>query len=694
MKNFLSSKSKKPHTKKGTLVKSSKKSSKRPKKVVSSRFGLQFLPKLNPVLLGIIVVLAIGLGFWLFKSFAATTTDIPLGSSSTCGARVSTYNFQRMYDKSMPWNVPVCSLKKFTYSDDYVNRFWNFASLPHEQNAYEMGITATDRGNFATTFGFNKATDFSSPVYRVSDPVNGATTRIQVQISGQAQAIPSNLDSDDYNVQIGQGKGYLPDTSIPWNPNWKPSQNTDAEMIILDDTVTPAREYGLWGLWLGNDAIAQCGIFFRDRLCAYSAGVVRDSSGAIADYKTSKALAGGRGMGIQGAPMVITPEEVAQGEIRQALYMEAGSTMVGPACSKAQQAQGDWNNVIGKTCGFAIAPATAHEWAGATDLYRKHDGSAINCPGAARVNYQTGQTLAQEIKLPQMIPSGMRFAITSTDAEIDAWLATKTDYSAAKKKTAKIFAVALRDYGWFVGDTSCDTAFWDMAGVSNPEAAKKWAALGIDSVSSEHLMDGLLKKDKIIAIEPPQNQCADGTSSIFVCADYSDRTKPFVKTIASFYPSIVGPTSAPITSKTPSPTLAPTKTPTPTPVPTKTPTPTPVATPSPSLIVSVDKAPPSVPAYVHPGLVYDYLKGHYYMSLTWPLSTDNSGGTITYDIVKNGKPLNLVNRTWGAYADYDIVADSLYTYQVRAKDAAGNTSPLTTPVSMTIRCFWIFCSMQ
>lgn len=667
------------------------------KKSVGHIANLKALPRVN-FALGLVVVLAvIALGFWLVQTFAATSADMPLGASASCGARVSTYNYKRMYAKTMPWNVPVCGLKKYAYSDDYRDRLFNYGIAPKAGNAYEVSQQEAMKGKFGTMFGLNPNNDYSTPVYRTSDPVNGATTTIKIQVcGGQPQCIASNLDSIDYNVQYGQGKGFLPDTPLPWNPTWLPALSNDKEIAIIDDRdPNYPKEYGAWGVFLDpGEAFVQCGLdsfsFQRTRLCTWTAGVTKEKNGTIANMNTSTVLSGGRGMGIQGTPMVITPEEVAQGEIRSALYMEAYNTMTGPSCTAAQMATNDYTNVIGKTCGFAVAPATQHEWKNATDIGRANGpGATPNCAGAAAAtDYRTGKTMAERVRLPQEIPSGMRFAITNTDAEIDAWLNTK-NYSPAKRQTAKIIAVALRDYGWFVGDTTCDSAILSFAGVRNPETKKKWAKLGIDDVSSESLLDGLFERTKMYAVEPSQNQCVDGTASNFAC-----------EAITSLYPNIANTQSTPTPTVKPSVTTTPSLTPTPTPKPTvaptltPTPTPKPTVTPAPTPVPSVDKIAPTAPTSIRPNLIYDFLKGHYYVLLEWNDAKDDRAGALKYSVKRNNVNVTPVSQTTKAFADYGIKADTLYNYQVNAIDAAGNVSTSPVQSNFTIRCFWIFCGIQ
>lgn len=608
---------------------------------------------------------------------ASSPTEAPVGSSELCGARVSNYNYQRMYDKNMPWNVPACGngvpkLEK-SLSDDYVNRLWMYSIAPAANNDYEKQRTIDNRGKFMTMFGLDAATDYSTPIYRANDPTNGATTTIQVQVCTQPFCVASNIDSDDYNIKINQGKGYLPDTRIPWNPNWKPSQGLDKEMIILDVRTTPAKEYGLWGVHSDSfSAIANCGLLFRDRLCTYNTSVIRDSKDNIADYKNSTALSGNRGMGIQGSPMVITPEEVEQGEIRQALYMEAFNTMTGPSCTP-EQLKTNNTSVVGKTCGFAFAPSTQFEWSVANDTSRTVPGQAAACPEVGKIkDYYTGKSIQESVKIPQMIPPGIRFAITNTDAEIDAWLATKTNYSPAKKKTARIIAIALRDYGWIVGDTTCWGAGFVFSGTSNPQTAAKWKQLGIDDASSQQLLDGLFKKEKIYVVAPPLNQCKDGSKSNFACQSTNSTYPTAGLATAS------STTSTPTTTTT-SPTPAPTN-PTPT---TSTPT-----TTTPTSPVSV--TPPAVKISLQP----DYSKFQYYINIaiTPPTGTTKP---VAYSILRNNVPIGKTNGT--SYNDYGIQTGIKYTYVAQALDLNGKilaTSPINTNSTGTQNCFLIWCSLS
>ena len=615
-----------------------------------------FLSRLSPfqkVVAAEVIFGAIVLGIVILVSRAATTvTTSPSPSvANNCGKRVSTYSFESHGDASLPWNVPVCApgMTRFSQSDDYRDRLWNYAIAPDTSTRYMKDTLPNRLGKFETSFGLNPGNDYSTPIYRVSDKQNGATTTIQVQVCGQSFCIPSNLDTTNWSEQTAGGKGYLPSTAIPWNPNWKPAAGKDKEMIILDDTKSPKRAYELWGVNFDLEAVSNCGLLFRDRLCTYSAEVFRDADGNIADYTTSSAIKGRRGLGLTEYPMTITPEEVAQGEIRQALYMEAFNTMIGPTCTADQLKSGNYS-VLGKTCGYAVAPATQHEWKDATDITRKPANGAANCPELASPQYKdvdTGLTIAQRVGLEQMIPSGMRFALDMTDSEIDAWLATKTDYSARKKQTARIFAVALRDYGWIVGDTTCWGAHFPLAGSANPVAKQRWADLGIVDASSQNLLDGLFRREKIYVVSPSTNLCMDGTTSQFAC---SART--------SNYPSV----SNAVATMTPKPSVTNTPTPTPKPVVTQTPIPTPTPTPVPTTVTAL-------PAPAQLGIYQDsWVCVFCRTTISWSAVTGAAGYEVTIDGYKYRTAANSYDM-WGFF-----YIQSPYSATVAAVDNKGNLS--------------------
>lgn len=89
-----------------------------------------------------------------------------------------------------------------------------------------------------------------------------------------------------------------------------------------------------------------------------------------------------------------------------------------------------------------------------------------------------------------------------------------------------------------------------------------------------------------------------------------------------------------------------------------------------------DAQAPSVPANVM-ATASTYNK----VTLNWQASTDNVGVT-GYVIVRNGTPLTQVGTTT-TYSDSTVMANTQYSYQLKALDAAGNQSALSSAATVT-----------
>ncbi|MFB3880740.1 MAG: hypothetical protein ACE149_05725 [Armatimonadota bacterium] len=168
------------------------------------------------------------------------------------------------------------------------------------------------------------------------------------------------------------------------------------------------------------------------------------------DYRTKEdGFRPARGIGVQYLAMLVRPEEVAQGAVRHALSMPIRNT------DGAQ----------------FVPPATKLE----------HPGR------------------------PAGIPEGMRFALDVTDADIEVWVASLPTEVEQMKGYARVIARALREYGWFITDTSGGAHLQNEAWVS---AGDRWSKLGLATVwvgGKEYprdLLDGLLQRERIYAVVP------------------------------------------------------------------------------------------------------------------------------------------------------------------------------------------------
>ncbi len=104
------------------------------------------------------------------------------------------------------------------------------------------------------------------------------------------------------------------------------------------------------------------------------------------------------------------------------------------------------------------------------------------------------------------VPEGTRFVLTITDAELDDWVAALPDQlSPAGRDAARTIANALREYGWFITDTSGAAQIQFEARIS---AGSAWDELGLADNSEgaadlpRDLLDGLLTPERIYAIVP------------------------------------------------------------------------------------------------------------------------------------------------------------------------------------------------
>jgi len=103
--------------------------------------------------------------------------------------------------------------------------------------------------------------------------------------------------------------------------------------------------------------------------------------------------------------------------------------------------------------------------------------------------------------------------------------------------------------------------------------------------------------------------------------------------------------------------------------------------------LAVDNVAPTTPTGLTSGIKLDAGKSAYYVDLKWNPSIDNVA-VKDYVIKKNNVIIGSSNQT--LYKDFSIKADTNYTYQVQARDSAGNLSPAASTV-IVARCFLLVC---
>ncbi len=429
---------------------------------------------------------------------ASVTGNQPASASpepATCEALTAAgnANTNRAYRNSSPStpneaiiNQPVACLDDAPDASVWATRWFNYGRKDLFLNPTDPSLQHK-RGEITLSFR-----EWSSPIY---DAAEATTTR---------KLFNSHNYWDDGAV------------TVPWNPAWEPSANTDAEMIIVDRTT--GKEWGIWmesinPWYLFNGCYFQWGYDYHPEWGHGCVGSVKlaqqyvpgSSSPPISDVRHNSTSDGfspkaRRGMGaINGVALVPTFDEVKfavdelkagrldNGYIHHALNMETFNTMFGSGCTAAQFAD---PSQPGFTCGYAVAPATRLE----------HHAATTGATGMPNTNEARAKT----------VPEGTRFYLKLTDAEIETWLAGRgLTPSDQKYWTAYVFARSLREYGWIVSDT---TGWTSSIAVDSSKATSKvdaWATLGIDvlahpgvaTVESEaNLLEGLVTSSSQVGV--------------------------------------------------------------------------------------------------------------------------------------------------------------------------------------------------
>ena len=385
-----------------------------------------------------------------------------------------------------PFATPVSTLTENSRSADWVTRLWAHGTT---------GRSGEWLTQFGLSSGSNAGSDYSIPVY----DARTATVKRRVR----------------QKISYGGVFNIAKDELVPWNDNWKPADGNDGFLVVINPDT--GEEWDYWnvsgpGFSAPNNTPLGCvnatnlppplGIGFDpgSDICAAAVVKILSPTGAVVDIRGfSGNMPPASGGGLPNSTGLVTPSEVSSGVIKHAWKFMARNTMFGPECAPAALSD---PQQFGETCGSAIAPA------GQFEKVRNTDG--IISPGSQAIPGDT-----PDAQRANTVPEGLRFSIRLTDEEIAAWLDSR-GYVGAKRETARIMAVSLRDYGWFITDTSGAAAFFQVAGGANSADAARWRSLGVDGDGVD-LLQGLFTKDRLVAWEPATNTCSDGTTSHWYC---------------------------------------------------------------------------------------------------------------------------------------------------------------------------------
>ncbi len=349
------------------------------------------------------------------------------------------------------WNLSAADLGRSDAYQEYVDRFI-------EHSTHETGDSGDGTERFALFFG-----DYSMPVYDVST---------------------ADRTREVYQANYGF-RGNLPaGAEIPWNDTWKAAGGNDGDLLIIDPET--GRDWELYSVQGRNttpcltpDNLA-AGFNPLADLCVGRASILSNPDGSVADFRTFEGAMQNRGMGLQKLALLVMADEVASGEIRHAVSMATYNTMFGPECSDEEAV----TEAAGVSCGFYVPPATRVEW---------RDGPP-RCGATSMEDSDESRSTT--------VPEGMRFALDISDDDIDAWL-DRRGYPEPKRSTARVFAVALRDYGFIISQTTCAGPGITTEGTINPRTRAVWKELGIpNDESSRDLLDGLITRDRLYVVNP------------------------------------------------------------------------------------------------------------------------------------------------------------------------------------------------
>lgn len=379
---------------------------------------------------------------------ATTTASAPAVSSTSTTPPGPDTGSPRWMSPEASWNRPAAHFGPAGPElQPYADRLWAHGGGP------------APPGTFNIAFG-----DYSVPTY----PAGEAT--------GQARVYQTTWAQQQFPM------GVPPGTAVPWNPTWVPGTGNDNILAIVDEATGTVWEIaGVGQLPVNCLNLTNLAANPGDSLPPLCVSDTRTYSNlhTVTDATTTD----GRGMGINKLALLTRAVEVQAGSIDHALELSIVGTMFGPPCTPTS---GYTAAGAGVSCGFFLPPATKLERA------------------RPDIGVCTATQPVTDAERATTVPEGMRFALQITDTAIDRWL-DERGYTEPLRSTARIFAVALRDYGWIIAESGCYGMSIETDSATVGPAAPTWRALGIDVTGPgfSDLLAGLITPERIYVVAPP-----------------------------------------------------------------------------------------------------------------------------------------------------------------------------------------------
>jgi hypothetical protein len=414
------------------------------------------------------------------------------GSSSVYGEPEPPQGVPTFFDPDVSFNdtATEMGLTGGALDTNYSERIYKWAGIYGWENdglitsPSRQVYDAAKRGQWDVNFR-----NFSVPIYDAAD----ADTTIHMYQSGEGLSLGLPWERPAVYGKVTAGvNGVRTGDAIPWNNAWTAPPGSDGIIIIVDYETGHA-----WDFFRANLPISACVGFpnaFNDdgngnpgflggRVPAVNPILDTNNSthrcASSATYYdnifTDPGTVSSRGAGFPKPATIVRADEVEAGVIKHPLEMTVFNQMWGSACA------GGATNLsasgAGTTCAVYQPPGSKIEHA---------TRFANNACGNDQPD-DVGQSTAVRSKT---VPSGMRFRLNITDAEITTWLDSRS-YTGQKRRTARIFAVALRDYGWIVAETGCaNRPSIETDGFVNASTKAKWLALGLTDSGYDGDSDG------------------------------------------------------------------------------------------------------------------------------------------------------------------------------------------------------------